>query len=266
MTPNQTSLVFQDSKGRKVSAILTESEFPTTRLVVLCHGFLSNKLSTTNRRLTELLTKQGISTFCFDWFGMGESEGTFAELTVSACCDDLEQALTYVRTKGYTRIGLVGSSYGGLIATLIASYDSSLLALGLKCPVPDFPEMLRLEFGQDVMDRWKSTGEIPDVVGSDKPITLHYAFYEECLTHDAYAAAHTIKVPTLIVHGDQDELVPLHQIEKLEQSIAGEKGLHLLPGANHHFGRPDDFRKMTTLLADWMVKHLSNQARYSSSL
>ncbi len=258
MLPHQTTLCFQDSTGKKVSALLTEPSLRTNRIVVLCHGFLSNKQSSTNRRLAELLIEKEISTFSFDWFGMGESEGSFADLTVDVCCDELEQALSFVRDKGYSRIGLVGSSYGGLIATLIASRDSQLTALGLKCPVPDFPEMLRLEFGQEAMDRWQSTGEIPDVTGSDTPIELHYAFYKNCLTYDAYTAAQAITAPTIIVHGDNDELVPLSQIERLEQSLAGPKSLHLLPGANHHFGRPDDFRTMTTLLANWMVTHLAH--------
>ena len=258
MKTKQIKLDFQDSSGHKVSAILTEPSSPTDAIVILCHGFLSNKESRTNQRLTELLLDKGISTFCFDWFGMGESEGRFAELTVDVCCDELEKALSFVRNKAYSRIGLVGSSYGGLIATLIASRDSSLTALGLKCPVPDFPEMLRLEFGQEAMSRWQSTGEIPDVTGCDKPIELRYAFYDNCLTHDAYYAAQAIRTPTLIVHGDADELVPLHQIKRLEQSLAGEKILHLLPGANHHFGKPDDFRKMTVLLADWMITHIAN--------
>ena len=253
-TPSQH--FFQDSQGRNVSAVLTEPTTQTNRIAILCHGFLSNKYSRTNRRLTELLIEKGIATFYFDWFGMGDSEGTFADLTVGVCCDELEQALLFVRSKGYARIGIVGSSYGGLISTLVASHDSGLSALGLKCPVPDFPEMLRLEFGQKAMERWQTTGKIPDVVGNDKPINLRYAFYEECLTYDAYRAAQTITIPTLIVHGDHDELVPLHQVERLEQSLAGKKSLELLSGANHHFGRPEDFRIMTTLLANWMNVHV----------
>ncbi len=258
MKSNKTSLTIQDSKGLGISGILTEPSLKSTCLVVLCHGFLSNKDSKTNRRVTELLMTKGISTFCFDWFGMGNSEGKFADLTVGICCEELKQALAHVRAQGYSRIGLVGSSYGGLIATLVASCDSSLAALGLKCPVPDFPEMLRLEFGEEAMDRWQSTGKIPDVTGRDgKSIELRYAFYEDCLTYNAYEAAQTIQTPTLIVHGDHDELVPLEQIERLHESLAGEKQLQLLSGANHHFGKPDDFRKMTTRLADWMTEHLT---------
>ncbi len=200
----QTNLSFTDSSENRISANLAEPTSKTNHIVVLCHGFLSNKHSNTNRRLTELLVDKGIRTFCFDWFRMGESEGTFADLTVDVCCDQLLQALSLVRSNGYSKIGLVGSSYGGLIATLVDSGDVDLAVLGLKCPVPDFPEMLQLEFGQEAMKRWQSTGEIPDVTGCDRPIELQYAFFENCLTYDAYAAARTINIPTLIVHGDQD--------------------------------------------------------------
>ena len=260
MPATQTSLSFQDSKKHQSSAVLTEPSLQTDSIAILCHGFLSNKHSNTNRRLSELLPAKGINTFSFDWYGMGESEGSFADVTVGRCCDQLEQALAFVRDKGYSRIGLIGSSFGGLISLLVAARHADLVALGLKCPVPDFPEMLRLEFGEAAMNRWQKTGEIPNVTGVDhSPIALHYSFYEDCLKYDAFDAATRITAPALIVHGDQDELVPLHQIHGLERSLAGPTQLCLLEGANHHFARPEDFRKMTTMLADYIVTHLTSK-------
>ena len=257
MKLNQRALFFNDSQGHQSAAVLTEPSVNTDSLVILCHGFLSNKHSNTNRRLSELLPAKGINTFSFDWYGMGESEGSFADVTVGRCCDQLEKALAFVHDHGYSRVGLIGSSFGGLISLLVAAQHADLVALGLKCPVPDFPEMLRLEFGEAAMIRWQETGEIPNVTGIDHtPIALHYTFYEDCLKYDAFEAATKIKAPGLIVHGDQDELVPLHQIQRLERSLAGPKQLCLLEGANHHFARPEDFRKMTTKLADWMVTYL----------
>jgi dipeptidyl aminopeptidase/acylaminoacyl peptidase len=190
---------------------------------------------------------------------MGESEGAFADITVGRCCDQLERALAFISSQGYHRVGLIGSSFGGLISVLVAGLHPHLFALGLKCPVPDFPELLQLEFGDAGMRHWKATGEIPNVTGGDKPIALRYDFYEDCLKYDAYHAAEKIKSPTLIVHGDQDELVPLHQIQRLVGALASQKELCLLEGANHYFGRPEDFRKMTTLLSDWMANFLSEK-------
>lgn len=250
------TLSFQDSHGHLVAAMLAEPPTKGERAVVLCHGFLSNKHSNTNRRLTELLLPQGISTFCFDWFGMGESEGAFADITLERCCDQLEGALTFVCRQGYSRIGLIGSSFGGLISILVANRHAHLLALGLKCPVPDFAEMLRLEFGDAAIDRWKETGEIPNMTQGDNPISLRYDFYENCLQFNAYDKAAMIKTPTRIVHGVQDEVVPFSQIQRLAHSLGIKKELHLIEGANHQFGRPEDFRQMTNLLGNWMVTHL----------
>ena len=254
---SETRLVFQDGADNAVSAILAEPVRKSDRAVILCHGFLSSKESRTNRRLTQLLVAQGISTFRFDWFGMGESEGEFGHLTVSKCCDQLQRAITHMRAYGYHTVGLIGSSFGGLVSILVGQDHPELQAIGLKCPVPDFPEMLEQEFGLDGIEEWKRTNYIPNVTGGAEPIFLHFAFYENCRASNAYDAARNINAPVLIVHGKQDELVPLHQIHRLEDALPGAKELVLLPEADHQFGRPEDFRHMTVRLANWMQAHLS---------
>ena len=252
----ETSLTFQDSEHNAVAAILAEPERKTGRAAILCHGFLSNKDSRTNLRLTELLVARGFSTLRFDWFGMGESEGKFGRITVSTCCDQLERAIRLMRERGYHELGLIGSSFGGLLAILVAQHHPELRAVGLKCPVPDFPEMLEHEFGSNGIEEWKRTNYIPDVTGGTAPVFLDFAFYESCRAFNAYEAARAIKSPVMIVHGEQDDLVPFRQIERLEESLPGDTKLVLLPEADHQFGRPEDFRRMTVHLADWMQAHL----------
>lgn len=257
----ETSLTFQDGADNAVSAVLAEPVRKTDRAVILCHGFLSNKDSRTNLRLTQLLVDQGISTLRFDWFGMGESDGAFGRITVSTCCDQLERAISLMRERGYHELGLIGSSFGGLLAILVGQRHPELRAVGLKCPVPDFPEMLEYEFGLAGIEEWQRTNYIPDVTGGTTPISLDFAFYESCRAFDAYAAARNIEAPVLIVHGEQDELVPFHQIRQLEEALPGDKELVLLPEADHQFGRPEDFRRMTVHLADWMQAHLPTTNR-----
>lgn len=257
-------LTFADPEGHKVSALLTVPAKGTDRLVVLCHGFLSNKNSRTNRRLTALFDGQGIGTLCFDFFGQGESEGPFELITPTLAVKQALAALDLTVANGAHRLGLIGSSFGGLIAILAASEwrspQASLACLGLKCPAPDFPEMLRLELGPGGLERWKRTGEIPNVTGGTDPLRLRFAFYEDCLTHDAYKAAEAIQAPTLIVQGDRDEYVPLRQSRRLFDAISAEKRLEILPGADHGFTKPEDFQTMTKLLSDWMAGHLADRS------
>ena len=254
----ETPLNFLSSSGLPTPAILAEPSTPTKLCVILCHGFLSDRQSRTNRRLTELLIPQGIATFRFDWYGMGQTQEHFPNLSLKQCKDQLDAAFHLMHERNMNRLGLVGSSFGGLLALLSAPKQRNLQALGLKCPVVDFPETLRLEFGHAAMERWKSTNHIPNIVGDESPIPLHYRFYEECLTYDAYTVIPQIHVPTLIVHGDQDELIPRPQIDSLLATLNTTKQLKLIEGAGHQFGKPEEFRLMTNHLAQWMTQHLTS--------
>jgi len=257
MNMQETPIRLTDSHGHKIAGILASPLSATPCAVVLCHGFLSQKNSNTNLRLTALLVESGIATFRFDWFGMGESDGQIADLSIRTCCEQLQQSMEFLRSRQYFHVGLIGSSFGGLISLFVAAQRPQLMALGLKCPVPDFSKMLRETLGDATMERWKHTDELPNITSDGYPVRLRYAFYEECLSYDAYHAAQQIKGPTLIVHGEMDEYVPDNMIQRLAGAFVGPIQVRIIPGANHHFGRPEDFRKMTTDLANWMIAHLS---------
>jgi pimeloyl-ACP methyl ester carboxylesterase len=253
----EQALSFTDKDGHRTAGILAAPAGPTDRVAVLCHGFLSNKNSTTNRTLTARLLEHGIATLRFDFFGQGESEGPFERITCTTAVNQAKAALDLAVLKGFRRIGLFGSSFGGLVAILTASARKDLVCLALKCPVPDFEEMLRLEFKPEGLEAWKRTNTIPNVSSGQGRIKLQYGFYEDCLRHIGYDAAKAVTVPTLIVQGDCDEYVPLHQARRLVDALQGPKRLEILPGADHGFTKPGDFERMIALLTDWLVAYLT---------
>ncbi len=253
----EEALTFRDQHGHSIAGILSRPENQTTSLALLCHGFLSGKHSTTNKTLTRLLNEQGLATFRFDFFGQGESEGPFEAITTTLAIQQTLAALDLMTAKGHDKIGLVGSSFGGLVAILTAAQCRDIACLALKCPVVDFAEELLLTFGPEELARWQETDTIPNIMGGTERIRLRYGFYEDCLTHIAYGPAERITIPTLIVQGEQDECVPLHQSRRLYNVLRGTKRLDLLPFADHQFTRGEDFRQMTTAIGEWLVSHLS---------
>lgn len=249
-------LTFKDEQGHRISAVLNRSPQPSTAAVVLCHGFLSSKNSTTNKMLTRMVNEAGLVTFRFDFFGHGDSEGAFEDITVSLAAGQAHAAVALVRSQGYDRVGLMGSSFGGLVAILTTAQRNDIACLALKCPVVDFGEELRLEFGPGELARWQSTDTIPNLSGGPARVRLKYGLYEDCLQHVAYEPASRIVAPTLIVQGARDELVPLHQSQRLLEALRGPKRLDLLPEADHQFTRGEDFRTMTAAITSWLVGHL----------
>ena len=250
---------FLDPQGHRVAAILTVPDGGTDKIAILCHGFLSSKTSSTNNALTRMLIDHGIATFRFDFFGQGESEGPFERITVSLAVEQAQRAVDLMQERGYRHIGLMGSSFGGLVATLTASQRTDLACLALKCPVVDFAEELRLEFGDDGMAQWKATDTIPNIMGGYDRITLHYAFYEDALRQIAYVPARSITAPTVIVQGDKDEHVPLHQSQRLYEALQIKKHVELLLGADHQFTREEDFDRMTKVIVNWLISHLTGK-------
>jgi len=253
----EQDLSFSDSLGHRVAAVLATPAGETDRIAILCHGFLSGKRSTTNKTLTRLLNAQGIATFAFDFFGQGDSEGPFEALTTTTAVAQAHSALDLVRQKGFRKLGLMGSSFGGLVATLTAAQRHDLACLALKCPVVDFAEELRLTLGEAEMAAWQATDTIPNIMGGAERIRLRYAFYEDCLRRIAYEPAKTITAPTLIVQGDQDECVPLHQSQQLAAALSCPNRMEILPGADHQFTKSADFNRMTTLIGEWFTTYLT---------
>jgi len=260
----EETLSLRDPAGNRIAAVLAEPQQRTGHVAVLCHGFLSHKNSASNQALAELLQQRGIASLRFDCFGHGDSDGPFAKLTTSLAVAQARAVLTSIVDRGYRRLALVGSSFGGLVSLLAAAewaglHQSTpatvpaLACLALKCPVVDFGEELRLELGEEGLQEWQRTNTIPDLHGGPVRLPLDYAFYQDCLTRIAYEPARSIAAPTLIVQGDHDEYVPLHQSQRLYASLPGPKHLEILPGADHRFTNPSDFQRMLTLITDWIT-------------
>ncbi len=262
----EESLYLHDASGHRMAAVLVRPDQPTDHGAVLCHGFLSHKNSSSNQALTARLMERGIASFRFDCFGHGDSDGPFAKLTTTLAVGQVLTALHHMFDRGYRRLALAGSSFGGLMALLAAADWTTthaanpgavppLACLALKCPVVDFAEELRLELGEEGMQQWKLTNTIPDLHGGPARLSLDYAFYQDCLERIAYEPARNLTVPTLIVQGDRDEFVPLHQSQRLFDSLPGPKRLKILPGADHRFTKAADFELMLASLTEWITRH-----------
>ncbi len=242
--------------GEKTSAILTTSKKGSQRVVLLCHGFMSSKESQTNRELTRHFLPRDIATLRYDLFGHGESGGPFEALTLTRCLLQMKGVLHWLKEAGFTRIGLVGSSFGGLIAIHAAAEHPGFLGLALKCPVSNYPAIWRDRLGEGGMKNWQESGTLSLATPEGRG-RLEFAFYEDLLRYDSYKKASSLQIPTCIVHGDADEYVPITQSRKLLENLSSKKKMVVIPGANHDFSRPDDFEKMIAQISGWMIQRLS---------
>lgn len=245
----EEKLYFKNSKGNKLCGILSNPTGDKNKPIIIClHGFASHKNRPTYTAMTEKLSKKNISTFRFDFFGHGESEGKFENLTNSEAVDDVLRSIIYIKSLGYSKIGLIGSSFGGLAATMAASITKDIYLLALKCPVSSYYEFASYTDEQTIKD-WKEKGY--SIREGQK---LNYSFYEDIKNNVAYKVANKITVPTIIVHGDADTEVPITQSIELAKLIHHCK-LVKIHGANHYFKEGNSRQEMLKALTDFIVEN-----------
>ena len=84
--------------------------------------------------LSDFLTRHGIAVLRYDDRGIGQSKGNFSKATSVDFADDVESAVSFLKTRSEinaSKIGLIGHSEGGLIAPMVASKNSKIKFLVL---------------------------------------------------------------------------------------------------------------------------------------
>lgn len=151
----------------------------------------------------------GVNLFIFDYRGYGRSGGKPSEQGIYR---DARAALDYLQGRSDVvpeKIVYFGRSLGAAVAVQLAS-TSPPLGLALVAPFTSLGDMARVAYprlplGWLVSNRYNSLARLPQV-----------------------------HRPLLILHGDQDETVPLSHSQKLLQSANPPKCLQILPGAGHN--------------------------------
>lgn len=248
-------IFFKNSKGDKLCGILSNPTSDKNKaIIVLCHGFTTSKASKTYVKLEQLLNIAKVSTFRFDFLGHGESEGKFENITTSEAVDDISNAIKYLKELGYGKIGLMGGSFGGLASIMAASKTRNLFVLALKSPVSNYEEKTILTYSKRELRDWKNKGYKYFQNNEGKKMKLNYAFFEDFKNNDGYKASKKIKVPTLIVHGDKDESVPVEQSIKTAEIIENCK-LEIIKGADHQCSVPKNRQRMLNLISGFVIEN-----------
>ncbi len=131
---------------------------------------------------------------------------------------------------------LLGHSRGGGIVIVKAAEDPRVKKLATLASIHDFTAF----WDEETMKKFKEDGVIYILnsrTGDELPI--YYQMAEDYLANEARLnlpqAARRLVQPWLIVHGDEDETVPLQAARYLHQLNPASE-LMILPGADHSFG------------------------------
>ena len=228
-------------------------------IMIICHGFSTSKDNKTGSELVAIFDEGDVSTFRFDFYGHGESDGKFEDITLTEAVDDCLNAIKFIKEKGFSKIGLIGGSFGGMVSLIVASKTNDLFVLALKCPVSDLLGKIVSKESKIKLAIWRLKG----IAEYKEGFMLKYSFLEDAEKYNApYKEYEKIKIPTIIVHGDKDATVPIEHSIKASKIIKNCK-LEIIKGADHRFENPGEFEKVIKLISSFILENIQSTAPLS---
>jgi len=221
---------------------------------LFAHCFTCSKDLKAAVRISRTLVERGIAVFRFDFTGIGESTGDFADTDFSSNLDDLEAAADFLRREYRAPQILIGHSLGGAavlaaaeripeveaVATIGAPSDTEHLRETLLRKAPELEEkgQARIQLGPQAFTIKK---QLLDDLGRD---------------HLEQAVAELGRA-LLIFHSPVDEIVGIDNARRIYQAARHPKSFVSLDHANHLLTDPRDARYVGEVLAAWAGRYVS---------
>jgi len=179
--------------------------------------------------LVPLFLPLGISLFCFDFAGCGESDGEYISLGWFER-DDLADIVKHLCDSGeVSSIGLWGRSMGAVTALLHADRDHSIAGMVLDSPFCNLRqlagELAQSEYLSMKVPSWLLSGAL--ALGRMR-IKLLCNFDIDELSPIEHVGNSFI--PALFLHGVEDDFIPPHHSQKLYEAYTGDKEMEMVVG------------------------------------
>lgn len=195
------------------------------RIVVIGHGVTGNKDRPALIALAEGLAEAGMSALRFSFSGNGESEGEFADSTITKEVSDLGNVLDAL---GDYKICYAGHSMGGAVGVLRAAVDERIKVLVSLAGMVHTNEFAQREFSDAIPDKGFMWDE------PDCPLSQTYV--DDMASIDSVAKqASKFGGPWLLVHGTDDDIVPIQDSIDILQYANEPTELIELPDVDHVF-------------------------------
>jgi pimeloyl-ACP methyl ester carboxylesterase len=239
--------ILSGAKDKTISGDLTYDDSHANQPCILfVHGFKGFKDWGAHNLVAAFFATKGYRYFKFNLSHSGVTAQqpdevtdleAFAANTISMELKDVDTVINYiVHTYPLVPIYLIGHSRGGALAIIKGAADERIHKIITWSAISDFSSLWKKEQEEE----WLTSGRIfVENARTKEKMPLNKTLLEDFNTHkdefDIIQAATKIKIPWLILHGDEDVNVQFSVAQQLAQAQPKAQ-LQKIKGANHVYG------------------------------
>jgi len=244
--------------GQKLSALLDlPVDGAPTAYAIFAHCFTCSKDLKAVYHISRRLTRERIGVLRFDFTGLGESGGDFADTSLKSNVADLVSAAEFLASRFDGPQLLIGHSFGGAAVLLAAASIPSCRAV-VTIAAPADPRHVFKSLGA-AAEAIVSQGEA-EVTIDGRPFTLRKKFLDDLTGIDPEAVIRDLNRALLVLHSPLDEVVGIENAARIFQAAHHPKSFVSLGRADHLLSNLADSRYAGAVIAAWAQPYLSPAA------
>ncbi len=223
------------------------------RYAVFAHCFTCGKDIAAASRISRALAARGITVLRFDFTGLGNSDGDFANTNFSSNVDDLLAAAEFLTEHYEAPTLMIGHSLGGAAVLSAADKVPSIKAVA-TIGAPATADHVRHLFC-DAEDALQNEGEANTRIGL-KEFTIRKQLLDDLDKNASADHIGRLKASLLVFHAPLDEIVSIDEAAKIYQAATHPKSFISLDGADHLLSKKDDAEYVALTLSAWATRYL----------
>lgn len=208
------------------------------------------------REITRALAEAGLAVLRFDFTGLGESEGDFADTSFSSNLDDLEDAALWLANEIQPPSLLVGHSLGGAAVLAVSERLESVKAV-VTLGAPSSPENVLRQFGKDGLSQIEKQGTAT-VELAGRSFDIRQDFIDDARSHDLALRLADLNRALLVMHSPLDRVVSIDHAQEIFAAARHPKSFVSLNRADHLLTDPDDAIYAANVMAAWAGRYIGN--------
>jgi len=240
---------FIGSAGAELSGVLRRPSGQVVGSALLAHCFTCSKDIHTITRLSTTLVDAGWVTMAFDFTGLGNSEGSLGDTTVTTEVGDISRAAVALLESGSGPCLLIGHSLGGAAAVLAAHRLHTLDGV-IAIAAPSDVKHVKNLLGAAGVAAIRKVGRADVEIGG-RVFAIGIGFLDDLEIHDVMGAVARLEVPLLVVEAGADEVVDAHQTRRLA-AASSNSTIVTITGADHLFTNRRHADMLAGAVLDWL--------------
>jgi putative redox protein len=245
---------FPGSLGTDLIGRLERPEGEVTAYVLFAHCFTCSKDLKAAGWISRALVERGLGVLRFDFTGLGESGGDFADTDFHSNLDDLVAAGDFLRSRYEAPRILVGHSLGGAAVLAAASSFPEAVAVA-TIGAPADTAHLRQTFAA-AAERLEREGVAEVDLGGVRPVRIGKELFDDLDEDHLSRALAGLGKALLIFHSPVDKIVGIDHAERIYRAARHPKSFVSLDDAEHLLTSERDARYVGEVVAAWAGRYV----------